>query len=102
MNAWLNRLWPERWRAKPALPPVERYKLLAAVAENEPCLRAVLDIAAEKLESEFQMVIDPQLPAEQRQRACDGLRVAYHFLLSLEDEIARAKAWRAEQERKTG
>lgn len=87
-------------RRREVLADAERIKLLATVAEHDPCLRAVFDLAAEKLECEFHQVIDPQLPAEQRQRACDGLRVAYHFLTSLENELARAQAWRHEHEQK--
>ena len=97
---WLSRFIPKRQRPREVLVDDQRLRLLAGVAENDNCLRAVLDLAQEKMECEFHQVIDPQLPAEQRSRACDGLRVAYHFLTSLEAELAAAKAWREEQERR--
>lgn len=97
--SFLSRLLPKRLQRRAPLANEERLKLLAGVADHDPCLRAVQDLGQELLESEFHRVIDAELPDEQRLRACDGLRMAYYQLRHLEDQHAAAKRWREELER---
>lgn len=95
---FLARLLPARLRRREVLSANQRLELFARVPDNDPCLRAVLDLGQEMLESAFYEVIDPKKPELQRQRATDELRAIYFFLKHLEDSRAQAAQWRKEQE----
>lgn len=97
---WLSRLLPPRLRTREVLDAEQhqRRALLANVQDNDPCLRAVLDRLQETMESEFLMVIDTTRSAEERLRACEGLRVCFYQLKFIEEERAAAIEWKNEQQ----
>jgi hypothetical protein len=98
----LERLFPARLQATPPPTNEERRKWLANVGDNDPCLKAHLDILQETLEREFYAATSFNSPDVERLRACDGMRVAFLALRQMESERAQAKAWRAEQETPQG
>ena len=99
-RGFLSRLLPARLQRRTPMVNEDRLRLLAGVTDTDACLKVVLDIVQELLESEFHAAIDPERPAEQRLRACDGMRIAYFNLHRIEAERASAKAWREEQDRR--
>lgn len=102
MKAWLARLFPERVQTvKPLVEAngnnAERLKLLAQVAENDVGMRVTYDVIAERLATEFFVAIDVGQSAENKLRACEGMRVSWALLQALEQEREAAKEWKKEQ-----
>lgn len=98
MKQFLARLFPARLQVAPTPTHEERRQWLANVGENDPMLKAALDILQETLEREFYAATSFNAPDVERLRACDGMRVAFLALRQIEGERAAAKKWRAEQE----
>ena len=98
MLKFLQRLLPASRRKVAVLTPEKRLELFSTVTDTDNCLAAVLDSLQETLEGEFQIAISTAHTAEQRLRACEGMRVSYHNLQNIERERGDAKKWREERE----
>lgn len=100
MNRFIERLFPSRQRKAAPLENVERLKMLAGVTDVNPVWRASLDVIQERLEIEFNVVLDTARSDAEKLRACEGLRVTWMLLTTLEQERERAEEWRKQPENK--
>lgn len=104
MRKFLERLFPSLQRKEAGIPNEERRKMLVGVTDVNPAWRASLDVIQERLEIEFNVVLDTTRSDTEKLRACEGLRVTWMLLVTLEQERAAAEEWRKqmqEQQSKT-
>ena len=95
---FLAHLLPASRRPEEVLTPEKRLQLFSTVTEHDNCLNAVLSQMQETLATEFHVAISTAHNPEQRLRACEGMRLAYHAMQNIEKERAEAHAWRRERE----
>lgn len=100
MRNFLERLFPARQRKAETFDNVERLKKLVGVTDVNPVWAASLDVIQERLEIEFNVVLDTSRSDTEKLRACEGLRVTWMLLTTLEQERERAEEWRKLPENK--
>lgn len=95
MRQWLDkaldRLRPARWRTTPQLARNERHVLWKQVAPADPCLRAVVDLLGEVMETNANVSMDLKQPAEIRLQGAEAAGVARGLLYAVEDEWTTAR-----------
>jgi hypothetical protein len=91
---FLERLFPARQRKSETFDNVERLKKLVGVTDVNPVWQASLDVIQERLEIEFNVVLDTTRSDTEKLRACEGLRVTWMLLTTLEQEREHADEWR--------
>lgn len=95
---WLDRFLPAPLRKREILDRDARAELWEKVVDNDPCLRAVLNLETEMLEAEFFVLVNPQSTEADVNQARAGMRKAFYTLKAIEDERAAAIEERQERE----
>lgn len=96
MNNIFQRLLPPRLRARQELSGEARLKLFAAVGDQDPCLRAVIDLLEDMIEGNAAVACSVEATPEKRLRACDRLDIATQLLNQIEVERGRSKRMKDE------
>ena len=89
---WIERLFPEKLRARQELKRDERAKLWLSVPDRDPCLRAVTDVLDDLIEGNAAVAGDVgSKTPEQRLEACNRMQIARQVLETIYGEREQAR-----------
>ena len=87
----IDRLRPDRWRRTPQITPRDRAVLWKQVSAGDPALRATVDMLAEIMEANCNVVMDTKRTSPERLLAADAASFARSTIYAIEDEWQTAR-----------
>jgi hypothetical protein len=91
LRKFIDRLWPHRVRQVPELLPEQRLQYWSTVADNDYCLRCVMDLLGDVLEGNMAVAFDPNRPHRERIEAVNRAGIAKSLMEQMEQERATAQ-----------